>query len=370
LPSDNVVIDVIECKAFGTLAGRLPMPLVDVDNMTASPHLPMVLRNVDTFRPLSQIVRGRHQVEFKRRFGLSGDKTGMDVDDNWRPTMTPAFGLPIMLDPRLNNIPQKMGLDEATAVEYEDLLHALHFEWYLKARSVEEKVAHMMHQEKLDLLNAIGKDDKELPDKPVSPTSDEDMGWDNPQILPEEVPAESIPEPPVIPLISESAFKILSAQNYKMYVKACRVDIKWKSLYPDEEYSVGKRGEFWQEKLHKVNLAPVWTALHDLNKQSQFGFFVHLAKHSRANIYKLQASSFVERVNSAGKIVFNETNLKLNPDKVEKRVMLRMNRKWVAHMKSTYPEVTPEMLNLLRASHDAMSQPPLAELEEVIAEIL
>jgi hypothetical protein len=32
-------------------------------------------------------------------------------------------------------------------------------------------------------------------------------------------------------------------------------------------------------------------------------------------------------VNSAGKIVLNDTNVKLKEDKVEKRVMLRMNRK-------------------------------------------
>ena len=54
---------------------------------------------------------------------------------------------------------------------------------------------------------------------------------------------------------------------------------------------------------------------------------IEFAKYSRANVYKLQASSFVERVNSAGKIVLNDTNIKLKPDKVEKRVMLRMNRK-------------------------------------------
>jgi hypothetical protein len=80
-----------------------------------------------------------------------------------------------------------------------------------------------------------------------------------------------------------------------------------------------------------------------------------LAQHSWANVYKVQASSFVERVNSAGKIVFNDTNLKMKPDKVEKRVTLRMNRKWIAHMKTTYPHVTPEMMTLMRQSHEALN---------------
>ncbi len=82
---------------------------------------------------------------------------------------------------------------------------------------------------------------------------------------------------------------------------------------------------------------------------------IELAKYSRANVCKLQASSFVERVNSAGKIVLNDTNIKLKPDKVEKRVMLRMNRKWMCHMKSTYTDITQDMMSLLRASHEALT---------------
>jgi hypothetical protein len=81
---------------------------------------------------------------------------------------------------------------------------------------------------------------------------------------------------------------------------------------------------------------------------------LELAKHSKANVYKLQASSFVERVNSAGKIVLNDTNVKLKEDKVEKRVMLRMNRKWMCHMKYTY-DIDEEMMILFRASHDALA---------------
>jgi hypothetical protein len=71
-------------------------------------------------------------------------------------------------------------------------------------------------------------------------------------------------------------------------------------------------------------------------------------------VYKLQASSFVERVNSAGKIVLNETNVKFKEDNVEKRVMLRMNRKWMCHMKSNY-DTDEELMLLLRDSHDALA---------------
>ena len=139
----------------------------------------------------------------------------------------------------------------------------------------------------------------------------------------------------------------------------------------DPEYCIGHKNVLWQEKISQVKLAPVWSALEALNDDGRFGFFIGLAKHSRANIYKLQASSFVERVNSAGKIVLNDTNIKLKADKVEKRVMLRMNRKWMAHMKEIYDETHgDDMMGLLRASHDALQDTsPLTpeELQELLA---
>ena len=123
-------------NAFGILAGRLPISVVDVDKIGKSPTLPMILRDPDHFLPLPTIVRDRHQVEFKRRFGLSGDASGFDVDCDWKPTMTPAYGLPILLDPRLNNVTTKFGLKPSKKDEYEILIHNLHYEWYTRTRLV------------------------------------------------------------------------------------------------------------------------------------------------------------------------------------------------------------------------------------------
>ena len=114
---------------------------------------------------------------------------------------------------------------------------------------------------------------------------------------------------------------------------------------------------FWQEKLHDVDLREVRKVLKSMNANNEFGYFLDLAKHSKHNVYKLQASSFCERVNSAGKIVYDEKNLKMDPDCVEKRVLLRMNRNWLQHMRFHYPELTPAMMKLHRASHDALSPP-------------
>ena len=350
---------------FGILAGRLPLAIVDMDNITTSPKLPTILRNPDTFRPLPTLVRQRHQTEFKRRFGLTGDVTGLDVHLDWRPTMTPAYGLPILLDPRLNNVSTKVGLTVEKHAEYLEQIHTLHYKWYLHARL--RKIAQQRRKraaavEFLKLAQVTAAEELRRND-PASPITEDDMGWDNavaPSPLPKPLPLEA---PTEVVLIGEADFLSVSKHQYAAYVTACRTDVRWRVLYPDPEYCVGQRGVFWQEKLANVSLAPVWDVLETANKDGRFGFFCALAKHSRANVYKLQASSFVERVNSAGKIVLNETNIKLEENKVEMRVMLRMNRKWMAHMKSTYPDMNENIMGLLRASHDALELPPPEESE-------
>ncbi len=50
--------------------------------------------------------------------------------------MTPAYGLPILLDPRLNNVTTKCGLTTSKKEEYEVLIHNMHYEWYLRGRQV------------------------------------------------------------------------------------------------------------------------------------------------------------------------------------------------------------------------------------------
>jgi hypothetical protein len=198
---------------------------------------------------------------------------------------------------------------------------------------------------------------RELRDEePLTPDADDDMGWDNPNPAPNTAKhlVDPPPLPPTIPLISAQDYMVISKQQYEAYVEACRNIVPWRVLYPNEEFCVGEKGILWQDKLSPVNLAPVWNLLQDLNKDCRFGYFLELAKHSKANVYKLQASSFVERVNSAGKIVLNDTNIKLNEEKVEKRVMLRMNRKWMCHMKATY-DLNENLMCLLRASHEALA---------------
>ena len=51
---------------------------------------------------------------------------------------------------------------------------------------------------------------------------------------------------------------------------------------------------------------------------------------------------------------FGIRRTKLSAQKVEERVILRMNRRWMAHMRLWYPEAAQLMMHLTRAAHSAL----------------
>jgi len=160
--------------------------------------------------------------------------------------------------------------------------------------------------------------------------------------------------PPKIPLLSRETFLVESVESYRAYKNACKM-LPWALMYPEEKYKIGVPGASWQELLYDVNLAPVWKALDELNRGNQFRFFPMMARYNKASVYKLQASSFCECVNSAGKVVYSDSNLSMASDKVEQRTMLRKNKKWMAHMRKYYTDCTADVMVLLRQSHDALA---------------
>ena len=356
-------------EAFSKLSGKIAFKIIDTNHVTASPHLPYIDRPLVDFKSLSHIVRGRHMVEFKRRYGLEGLSNGLDVNSDWKPTMTMAWGLPILMDPRLCCIPSKMGLLSPQLDDYKSELHEIHYEWYVRARSNDMQNARACYDAELQRRSAeierrAMRDSSLYPERLNTPCvatnaaqrpDYTNLGFesDSEDEVQVDYSAPVEPGPPIVPLISKPDFFDLSRKQYKRYKNATK-ELAWKDMYPDPKYKIGVEGAEWQELLYGVDLLPVWKALDALNHDDQFGFFVTMARHSRASVYKLQASSFCERVNSAGKIVFSDSNLSLSTEKVEQRTMLRMNRKWMVHMRKHYQDCTAELMLLLRDSHNAL----------------
>ena len=311
-------------------------------------------------------------VEFKKRYGLEGLNNGLDVTYDWSPTMTPAWGLPILMDPRLNGIPNKMGLVSPYLEDYKRELHEIHYEWYKRARDddvVRLRAAYDAENLRTGILATRETALRiiragNLPQKSVPACGNIDMGFEPDSD--EETVVVAAPlvvlAPPEIPLLSREVFIADSIESYRAYKNACKL-LPWAQMYPDSKYNIGVPGACWQKLMYDVELAPVWKALDALNSTNKFGYFPIMARYSKASVYKLQASSFCERVNSAGKIVFSDSNLSMASEKVEQRTMLRMNKKWMAHMRKNYPDCTADVMVLLRQSHEALA-PKLPESNE------
>ena len=107
--------------------------------------------------------------------------------------------------------------------------------------------------------------------------------------------------------------------------------------------------------LWDADLAPVFNALRILNDSNQFGYFIEMALYSVHAISTPAASSFCERVNSAGKLVMTQRSMKMKPEKVEERVLLRMNRRFMDHMRKSYPDFTAINMHLLLAANATLT---------------
>ena len=370
---------------FYALTGKVPNSVIDLDRISASPILPTVLRARNHFTPLGNVFRARAMVEFKRRFGTTGDKTGIDVTEDWIVDMTPGMGVPILLDPRVNNNTALMGLDDAHKAEYLELLHKAHYEFYLVQREQRLESLREDHNTRLQLARDLEQASLKLKAKAaeVAAVADQAAGSvDDTEKVTEDFcmgfeaesdddqDAESPPSlespPPSLPLISSYAHREQSIVQYKNYRKACR-KLDWRKLFPDVPvkqggphclslWSVNMSGIFKELIALNVDVTPADTP--DCGELTTFGYFIELALHSRYAISAPAASSFCERVNSHGKLVMNERSTQMKPRKVEERVMLRMNRHFMEHMRRHYPELTSAHMHLLLAANNALLDEP------------
>jgi hypothetical protein len=375
------------CKAYAAVSGNEPMDVIDLEAITKSPTLPTRKLHCNRFTSLGRVFRSRCQMEFKRRYGLTGMKTGEDVTDDWEPTMTPDLGIPMLLDPRLCNNTRAMGLPKETRAKYLNLLHEAHYEWHINDRDLEVAALQQQHRDQQKAVADLEQRAAELAAEailikeeaaaaPLSPTPnetqrEEDYDSDSGDCVHVGTPvaARIEPPPPTLPLLDKISFVTQSATQYRNFVVACRTMqkdprkperelgiIDWPVLYPAEYRDTGPG--ITAMKLWKVNLAPVINTLRD--SDINMGFFLDMALYSRNSIASPQASSFCERCNSAAKIIMTHKTSLMLPRHVEQRVLLRMNRKYMAHMRKWYPELNGQLMHLLLASHNAlMSQPPV-----------
>ncbi len=110
---------------------------------------------------------------------------------------------------------------------------------YLRARHVticNQRSQHAAELRRLALESEGLARELRLED-PLTPEPDDDMGWDNPVLLPQTSKRVVVepPRPIEIPLIGPEDYLEISKNQYKEYVAACRNVVPWRALYSEKD---------------------------------------------------------------------------------------------------------------------------------------
>ena len=104
---------------------------------------------------------------------------------------------------------------------------------------------------------------------------------------------------------------------------------------------------------------PIGRIYNRMKTQPGFGLLPLMATHSRVGVSTMLASSFCERMNSAGNLLVTKKTTRLNTDMVDKRVTLRMNADIMAALETRYKDV--DVQQMLKELEDAVKAAGAAE---------
>jgi hypothetical protein len=111
----------------------LPFGVVDLELVSNATVLPTKPRSLSEFTFLGRTAQARALIEFKLRVMVAGDglSNGTDADEDWRPTMTLPWGLPMLLDPRLCIVQKHKSMNYPKQLRRE---HTADYNWHLNSR--------------------------------------------------------------------------------------------------------------------------------------------------------------------------------------------------------------------------------------------
>ena len=118
--------------------------------------------------------------------------------------------------------------------------------------------------------------------------------------------------------------------------------IDWGSEFPAFDwaaYKANEAGGSAQEQLLKLLELDMSDLFLKLLKNTKFGYLPRMALTVLGNTL---ASSYVERMNSAGKLILHKGRTLLNDEMLNMLVVLRMNRKFMEFMRENYPTLAIE----------------------------
>jgi hypothetical protein len=307
--------------------------VIDQDNVTKDPKVPKVKKSVSDFTDVGRTCLFRATLEAERRYcGNKGDElTNADVVPTDRELVS------VLLDPRTVNSLSTLGLKSVKEMGLPKL-RAI----YVAYGQIALKYDQDEHDKEHDGIIAE-------PEPEDNGTDDSDNNcWDSEDEADGNgttVPPKATPSRP--PDKSAADFKTEFSKCFNMYRKRC-AEIAWKDEAPNLGIVATKKGALSQDDVVDLWYLPMGHILKQFITEDpdrkKYGHLPYMATGSKASIGALLASSFCERINSAANIVLHDGNLKLGEEEINKMTVLRMNRTFMQHMRSTYPNVTLEEL--------------------------
>jgi hypothetical protein len=130
-------------------------------------------------------------------------------------------------------------------------------------------------------------------------------------------------------------------QEFKKVIRAWNSYIPdWKKLFPEKQFShcEGTDGNMICDpdpftELMQVDMGILMRSVEQYNSDNRnvFGFLPLMARLSPCQLGALNAQSFVERMNSCGKLLVDDKRSKMKHSMIDKLVVLRMNRSFMEY---------------------------------------
>ncbi len=174
------------------------------------------------------------------------------------------------MDPRLNGVPNRMGLVSPYLEDYKAELHNIHYECYKRARNHTVITLRAAYDaENLRTAAMVARTDALRKQRHTTITNNNQKTWvaapnpdmgfepdsDEKCVLITASPVRQL-GPPEIPVLSRETFIAEFIESYRAYKNACKM-MPWAEMFPDPKYRIGVPGANWQELLYDVDLAPV-----------------------------------------------------------------------------------------------------------------
>ena len=323
------------------------------------------------FTPLAQEARRRATLEGERRFcgNRTEELTGNDVE------MTKRGKLATALDPRTVNCLHIRHRPDLMK-EIKDLLLDAYVAYGLRALEFQDAAAGKEAASTEEPDAAEEPAAAEEPDAAEEPAAAEEAAALAPAApavvaapAPHAAPAAAVAaqtawsddeeeEVPINPVVDAAQLRaertrILSAEfpsKFKSYRKAAAA-IDWRAFVRQHDLKIElpAQGPIGALDLWEMPMGLVLKSLYIDTDPSgaRFGYLPKMATKSEGSIGSLLASGFPERIISVANRTVTKGNSTLAPDETNMLTVLRMNAKWIEHMRKKYPEVLRSCIGVM-----------------------